>query len=73
MGMLGGNTAMGTTAYFAAESRDSRGIDGNTVFKRTVKLLRHHRDILLPAVYIAKRHADELDILLSDVLHDFIF
>ena len=57
--------------YLAAEARDGRRVDGNAVGKRAVQFVRHDRDVFEPAHHVAERHADELHILLNDILQNF--
>ena len=57
--------------YLAAEARDGRRVDGNAVGKRAVQFVRHDRNVFEPAHHVAERHADELHILLNDILQDF--
>ena len=57
--------------YLSTEARDGRRVDGNAVGKRAVQFVRHDRNVFEPAHHVAERHADELHILLNDILQDF--
>ena len=56
-----------------AEACDGRCIDGDAIAKSPFQLLGHDRDVFWLPMDITKCQTDELDILLFDVLHDFLW
>ena len=60
-------------AHLIAEAGDGRGVKGDAVLKRPVKLVGMDGDILLPPRQVAEGQADELDVLLRHILPDFLF
>ena len=57
-------------ADLPAEARDGRGVEGDAVGKGPLYLVGHDRNVFLPAVDVAEGKADELDVLLPDILHN---
>ena len=55
-----------------AKSGNGGSIDGDAVGEGAGELAGHDRNVLLIAVDVAERHADELDVLFLDILHDLI-
>ena len=58
-------------AHLAAEAGNGGGVERNAEGKRPLQLVGKDGEIFLPPEHIAKREADELYILLSDVLDYF--
>ena len=55
-----------------SEARDSGCVDGNSLRKSSSQFIRHNRNVLLSAEYIAKSEADEFYILLAHVLDNLV-
>ena len=58
--------------HLIPEPGNGGGIDGNAVFKGPFQLMGHDGDVLGMPPHITERQADELHILLLDILHDLL-
>ena len=59
-------------ALVHVKAADGGGVKGDAVVEGAGQLPRHDRHVALLAVNVAERHADELDVLLQNILHHFI-
>ena len=58
--------------YLVTEAGNGRGVKGDTIFKRAVKLVRMDGDILLLSGQVAECQTDELHVLLRHILLDLV-
>lgn len=55
---------------YVPKAGDGGGVNGDAVLKGPGQLGGHDGDVFLPAEYVTKGEADELDLLLLNILHD---